>query len=169
MPDRIIHLASSLDLLVTDAPTPGLGPELWQFMDGRCRNWLLCDCAPAERKAVFGQSLARARLCGIGLHRGRPFGVAWFVPFGPGAETWACHIAALGRVDAGLWLACGTALLEHVEASLVCLIPAPLYGAARLARRLGFMEVARLPRACWLASRGRCAGGRLMLKPERKQ
>lgn len=164
MTDRIIHLAKSLSLLIAEGSAPNLGQELYQLMRPACRPWLIADAPMPAKAELFAKALDKARLVGIGLWHGRPFGVCWIAPMCPGSNTSAVHIASLARAPASLWRKAGAELLAHAPGCLLCLIPAPLHGAVNLAGELGFWELASLPRSCWLAHRGRAVDGRLMIR-----
>lgn len=92
--------------------------------------------------------------------------LAWIRPLGPEAATGLIHFANAGTRDEAL--TCWPAVRDYARrlgfTCLLAWLPVCFRHARAFARDIGFRNCCRLPRAAWLASRGRCGDAEMLCR-----
>lgn len=139
--------------------------QLWRDMNPIERQQMCWDAPQPQRLQIFNRCLARSPLAVVGL-AGCPFVIGWLLPLYPTARTAAIHFAAAGarpealtQVGQLFMAACAQSF-----SSLITTIPMPFRGARAIAKALGFVQLATLPAACFIATHNRCVNGALLVR-----
>lgn len=141
---------------------------IWHYLpffleDKRLWAYAGWDLAPqADKKEELVEHLAKSSAFFASCYERRePLALAWGRQLG--RDSAELHFLTARRkpelvARAGAML---LRLLGKRYKSLICLVPRPFYGARALAERLGFLRLASLGGACFLAARGRYVDGLL--------
>lgn len=130
------------------------------------RNAILWDMEGMSKRSLFHKAIHDSAYVGLLFEGPYVMGIAWVNPVARLSRCANIHFS-FATNDFAFVEAAGKQCLAGLTRYYDCLIgfmPAMYFGARRVAALLGFREVARLPKACYLARHKRYCDGTIVTK-----
>lgn len=132
----------------------------WDVVPVRYKAPILWNVQMPERRTAFRTAIVRAAEVFVWNDKGLPAFIVWIESMAREGKTGFMHLFPARSMEAEelfhLWKEFSAATgMDY----LLGIVPAPCRGVRRLAESLGFTLLAALPKACFLAERGRISDG----------